>query len=115
MVTDAMNRQTKETNGYLATPLTVTDDAIASGFRTDSATQTPDSSAERRTETAPILCPICIAALKICAGFPGRHDGTNHRDHQGGTAFRALRQMRRCPGWRRWRERTMICAGSRAY
>ena len=35
MVTDAMNRQAKETNGLPAAPYTATDDAITGCFRTD--------------------------------------------------------------------------------
>jgi hypothetical protein len=39
MVSDAMNRQTKETNGYLAALPTVTNDAITGCFRADAAAQ----------------------------------------------------------------------------
>jgi hypothetical protein len=53
-----------------------------------STSRSPTPSTERRTKTAPALRLIGIAAMKICAGCPSRHDGTNNRDHQGGTAFR---------------------------
>ncbi|MDE1172728.1 MAG: hypothetical protein PW790_03455 [Parvibaculaceae bacterium] len=39
MVTDAIDWQTKETNGQSAAPLTATDDAITGFFRTDIAVQ----------------------------------------------------------------------------
>jgi hypothetical protein len=80
MVTDAMNRQTKETNGHPAAPLTAMDDAITGCFRADAAAQTPVPSAERRTKTALALRLIGIAALTICAGCPDCHDMASHRN-----------------------------------